>query len=703
MQPQIRKPPKAAFTPGASLREYFDAYVEGAYDRPEFILLLSGLCTQDPDSVWEVLALLDQYDRKGQLRAADFASFKTDLEQTGCRATPSSQFRVRKETGATSDSSTMEIAHASPVARRTPPVPERSTNRPSPVRLTRTPLPQPPPAAPSGFARFAPKAPVDLAPGSVLRNRFVLEAVLGSGGMGTVFKALDKNRGAFPEGDRHVAIKVLRPELEVRPEALEILAREFNQAQRLSHPGIVKVFDFDSDQGRHFITMELLPGRTLEQMLASRRDLPPLERSVAWAILRDLGDAIAHAHERGIVHADLKPANAMFADTGQLRVLDFGMAHALPVEPWILDSPAPFLAATRTYASCQRLEGNVPDARDDIFSFACVCYEVLTGTHPFGRRSALEARQADLKPKRPAGLGRRQWRALVQALAWERQDRPASIGYLLGELHLARSEAPSGVKTSERVRGTWGRGATGAIALICVALAWVWSVGTENGVRPFAATSLVAAAASVTQTARDWLQMAAGKVASLSPEAPVPIRDSGTTPVPAPMPASIPEPARPAPASDTIADAVIPDVPAGESSATPLPLQPAGQAPSPEMPVRPVTRPGTFELAADNFTVSEAVNAVRLEVRRTGGTSGVVSFRWRTTADNALAGEDFASFGTVTETLQAGQSSAVILVPIVMDGIPEDSEAFSIEILDPAGGALLGSVTRSTVVIIDDD
>ena len=132
-------------------------------------------------------------------------------------------------------------------------------------------------------------------PTNVLRGRYVIQEEIGRGGVGTVYRALDRNRAGLPHEQQCVALKVLRDEHARRPEALLALRREFHQAQSLSHPGIVNVFDFDQDEGTHFFTMELLDGESLKALM--RRVRPhTLAREAAIRILRQLGDAIAYAH-----------------------------------------------------------------------------------------------------------------------------------------------------------------------------------------------------------------------------------------------------------------------------------------------------------------------------------------------------------------------------------------------------------------------
>ena len=304
----------------------------------------------------------------------------------------------------------------------------------------------------------------------MLRGRYILEAEIGRGGVGTVYRALDFNRAGLPPEHRHVALKILGENAARRPDAVDALRREYHQAQSLSHPGIVNVFDFDHDGDTYFVTMELLDGESLGEL--TRRLLPnklPLE--AATRILRELGDAIVYAHDRGVLHLDLKPDNVMVDADGHVRVLDFGIAQTQMAEPRTPQMRSAPPAATPAYASCERLVQERPDVRDDIFSFSCIAYELLAGKHPFDRSSALNARKDGRKARRIRNLSRRQWAALESGLAWAREDRPANMRELLQGLAL-HSSAPAGTPTR---RVTWHRAAAVTLVMLGSAALLNWA------------------------------------------------------------------------------------------------------------------------------------------------------------------------------------------------------------------------------------
>jgi len=277
--------------------------------------------------------------------------------------------------------------------------------------------------------------------GRVLRGRYVLEKRLGSGGKGTVFKALDRYRADLPEAQQYVAIKILHAAIndDSREKLLAKLRREFYCVQMLSHRNIVNVFELDRDGDVDFFTMEFIDGELLSSVMARLHPLP-LSRPQAWAIIREIGAGLEHAHARNVVHTDLKPHNIMITRSGEVRILDFGASSASAREP-PEDHPPPRRAVstvTPAYACCELLEGRPPDPRDDIYALACLSYELLAGTHPFQRRRSTEARDLGIVPKRPAELSRRQWRALVIGLSWHRAGRSIPIRAWLKKLDTER-------------------------------------------------------------------------------------------------------------------------------------------------------------------------------------------------------------------------------------------------------------------------
>jgi len=263
----------------------------------------------------------------------------------------------------------------------------------------------------------------------VLKQRFVLEEKLGSGGMGTVFRAKDLRKVEARDRQPYLAIKVLNNDFREHPEAFIALQREAAKLQTLSHPNIVSIFDFDKDGDIPFMTMEMLEGQELAALLRAYPN--GLPEPVAWSVIRGVCAGLSHAHEAGIVHADFKPGNVYVGSNNNPKILDFGIARAVQLTDVQGDDtmfdPARLAALTPAYASREMLAGDNPEPRDDLYSLGIVIYLVLTGHHPYGRLSAEDAAKEGLKPERPKGVSRRQWQVIARCLAFNRQNRPDDV------------------------------------------------------------------------------------------------------------------------------------------------------------------------------------------------------------------------------------------------------------------------------------
>src|SRR5271156_2746935 len=279
--------------------------------------------------------------------------------------------------------------------------------------------------------------------GRVLRERYVLQSRLGTGGKGAVFKALDRFRTTLPETQQYVALKILHAGGDCSEETLANLRLEFYCGQVLSHRNIVNVYELDRDGDVGFFTMELLDGEPLNNVIESLRPAA-MRKSLAWQLIQRLGAGLTHAHERGVVHGDLKPRNIFITREGELRILDFGAAHsflAMKSQPEHADRVPTY--GTPAYASCEQLEGRRADPRDDLYALACICYELLAGTHPFGSQPATLARDYRVSLVRPPGLTHRQWRALQKGLSWHRAGRSISVRLWMRRLTKDRVPEPS--------------------------------------------------------------------------------------------------------------------------------------------------------------------------------------------------------------------------------------------------------------------
>jgi len=295
--------------------------------------------------------------------------------------------------------------------------------------------------------------------GAVLKERFVLEEVLGEGGMGVVFKALDLRKKEANDKEPYVALKVLNQDFQQNPVSLIALQRETKRAQTLSHPNIINVYDFDRDDRHVFMSMEYLEGQPLNRLI---RELPeggmPFKK--AWPIIQGMAEALAHAHKKNIVHSDFKPGNVFIDGSGEVKVLDFGIACAAgradqkSADATIFNA-RDLGALTPAYASYEMLRNEDPDPRDDIYALACVSYELLTGKHPYAKISADVAVDLKLQPKPVPGLNGRQWKGLKRALALKREARTPTAEEFIADLQ----------RRSSLFYGIWAGAAAVVIAI----------------------------------------------------------------------------------------------------------------------------------------------------------------------------------------------------------------------------------------------
>jgi serine/threonine protein kinase len=315
--------------------------------------------------------------------------------------------------------------------------------------------------------------------GDTLNGRFVLEECLGVGGMGTVFKALDLRKLEASDRKPHIAIKILNVQFRGHPKSLIALQREAKKAQALAHANIVTVYDFDRDGSLVYLTMEYLSGKPLSQIFKTP-SYAGMSLAQALPIIKGMGNALAYAHERGLVHCDFKPANVFLTDSGQVKVIDFGIARAFE-KPGEQSDATIFDAGslggmTPAYASPEMLERLEPDPRDDVYALACITYELLTGRHPFDRMSATQARAAGRRPQRPNSVGLGQWRALRAALSFDRKTRTPTVAQFLQGMSGERRRAVfvALVATSAVV---------GAISIAASLLSFYWQSRNTDGTK----------------------------------------------------------------------------------------------------------------------------------------------------------------------------------------------------------------------------
>ena len=283
--------------------------------------------------------------------------------------------------------------------------------------------------------------------GKVVRNRFVLEKEIGRGGMGVVYQARDLRRVEADDRHSHVAIKVMNQALQHHPDALITLQREARRAQQLAHPNIATVFDFDREGDIAYLCMELLDGEPLNTVLKEDTERS-LESSLS--IIRGICDGLAYAHKSGIVHADLKPGNIFLTRNNVVKILDFGLARTVRAPDDSSGVETSFDAGrwhamTPAYASPEMFDRREPHPSDDIYGLACVSYELLCGRHPYSRLTAPRAMEEGLTVKPIPGLTRRQNKALKDALAFNREERTATVKDFLDGLMVPQQQSSTAI------------------------------------------------------------------------------------------------------------------------------------------------------------------------------------------------------------------------------------------------------------------
>jgi serine/threonine-protein kinase len=280
--------------------------------------------------------------------------------------------------------------------------------------------------------------------GKTLRNYRITDK-LGVGGQGAVYKATDLKLG------RTVVIKVIPPELSAKETNLRRFEREARLASSLDHPNICTIYDLDEVDGLHFIAMQFVEGKNVRQLVAGR----PLELKTTLLIGLQVAEALAAAHSRGIIHRDIKSGNVMVTSSGQVKVLDFGLAKLLDEteaatsgihRTELTEVGVPY--GTATYAAPEQARGDRVDKRADIFSLGVLLYEMLTGTWPFRGKTTIDVRHAVLydAPRpiselRSSPIPPRLNQIIERALAKEPKDRFQSMDDFRNELRQVLQEA----------------------------------------------------------------------------------------------------------------------------------------------------------------------------------------------------------------------------------------------------------------------
>ncbi len=376
--------------------------------------------------------------------------------------------------------------------------------------------------------------------------------------------------------------------------------------------------------------MELVDGENLPSLM-QRFHPVPLPRSYVWTVIREVGEGLAHAHERRVIHGDIKPQNVMVTNSGEVRILDFGTSGGSAT------------AMTPAYASCDLLEGREADPRDDLFALACMSYELLAGEHPFQHRRATEARSQKIAPSRPPGLTGRQWKALMQGLAWERADRPPSVSDWLADLELGR--APLGPIPQPQKSKT--------------------SFLAKGGVAP----ALMALLAAIVVGGITWAVLS-------RPKAPTAAADA------------------------EVATAVIPALTDADTDEAPPPANlpaPRAALKARNAAARPIDRTETIGIMVNSYSFGPGQRFAEIRVHRSAGSKGATSFDWWTEPASALADSDFAPQMPATVFFPSGVRTVSLFVKLLPNASRKRTALFYVVLGNTSSGSTLSSASKASI------
>jgi eukaryotic-like serine/threonine-protein kinase len=314
-----------------------------------------------------------------------------------------------------------------------------------------------------------------LEPGSRL-GRYEIRELLGSGGMGRVYRALD------PSLDREVAIKALAGTFRNDGASLKRFEREARLLASLSHPNIASVYGFEVVDGEPYLILEKIDGETLAQRL--KRGAFSVKETLAIGI--QAAEGLAGAHEKGVIHRDLKPSNVMIAAGGRVKLVDFGLAKTMRSAAGTRDSDVSThltasgkVVGTAPYMSPEQIHGEDVDTRTDVWAFGCLLYEMLTGRGAFRGRSVAEVLASALRDDPdwcalPATVPHELRRLMQRCLKKEPRDRLQHIGDARLELVELSAEGSSAAAPAQARRGSravpWLAGGLAAAALCALAV-----------------------------------------------------------------------------------------------------------------------------------------------------------------------------------------------------------------------------------------
>lgn len=224
---------------------------------------------------------------------------------------------------------------------------------------------------------------------TALESRYQVLRELGRGGMGIVFQAQDKQL------NEQVAIKILSPILSNNQEGLERLKREVSAARRITHPNVIRIHDISEINGLHFVSMEYFSGLSLKDYIKQNGPASPM---VGFNIASQICDGLDAAHRQNVIHRDLKSQNIIINESGQIKIIDFGLARTAQLEGMTATG---LILGTPEYMSPEQVSGKKIDERSDVYSLGVILFELFTGQVPFTGESAIAVGFRQLKEEPP--------------------------------------------------------------------------------------------------------------------------------------------------------------------------------------------------------------------------------------------------------------------------------------------------------------
>lgn len=263
--------------------------------------------------------------------------------------------------------------------------------------------------------------------GDVIAEQFILKKCSLVDELREIWIAEEQKPGLSDQDE--IAIELPSPDFLKFPEVAIAFEQRHATCKQFDHPNVESTESFGIDQIRNipYLTMRVMKGRTLAELLRSSTSIV-LPEDLVWNLISQAGAAVSHIHQRGYVHSNLKPAKLLIEADGTVKLIDFILARQLrPIHGEEGFDPALLGAITPAYAPIEMFEGEDPDLKDDLYAFAIIVYQILSGRHPYDRVSAPKAERLGLTPRAIHRLSRRQNRILARALKFRRGDRQSSV------------------------------------------------------------------------------------------------------------------------------------------------------------------------------------------------------------------------------------------------------------------------------------